>query len=216
MKKVTNDALTSESARDRIIAAAERLFASKGLHGAGLREIAREAGVSVNLIGYHFNNKDELYIKVYKVKSLEINNMRASLLEELDHKYSPDTPPVDELIRAFIHPFFAIQARDPEGWVNHVHSYMREIGSDVWRTLNSNSLSPAIRRFAAALHRALPSADRSDIVFVLGMAAQASSISAFPFDHVMIGEDKKKDLSLMEAEDRVVRAVTAAAFELCK
>ena len=47
--------------RDRIMLSAMRLFAQKGLHGVGVREIARGAGVNVNLISYYFKTKEDLW-----------------------------------------------------------------------------------------------------------------------------------------------------------
>jgi AcrR family transcriptional regulator len=50
--------------RQRIIDAAKRVFATKGLNGASLREIAREAGVTTGAIYYHFENKNDLLAQV--------------------------------------------------------------------------------------------------------------------------------------------------------
>lgn len=204
-----NDA--EASPRDRIVAAAERIFAKKGLHGAGLREIAREANVNVNLIGYHFDNKETLYQRVHEARAKLINEMRERSLEELDHKYSPGSPPVEQIIRAFIHPFFVLKAMDPEIWVNFTRSYMREIGTDVWREVNATSLAPAIRRFTTVLHRSLPTASRSDILFVLGLAIHGAFMAAEPDEAAMVGEGLAADLSPEYLEERLVRSLTVTA-----
>ncbi|MBB5684896.1 TetR family transcriptional regulator [Sphingobium boeckii] len=199
--------------RDRILVAAERLFASKGLHGAGLREIARQAEVNVNLIGYHFNNKEELYLQVHHTRALQINTMREVLLEDLDHRYSPGTPPVQDIIHAFIHPLFELKASDPEIWTNFIRSYMREMGTDIWRTMNENSLAPVMRRFSTVLHRSLPAAKRSDIIFILGMAIHSSVMATDPDEAAMVGKSLADDLSPDELEVRLIRSLTAAALQ---
>jgi AcrR family transcriptional regulator len=43
--------------RERILRAARELFAEKGFAGNGIRDIAREADVSVSMVSYHFNGK---------------------------------------------------------------------------------------------------------------------------------------------------------------
>jgi AcrR family transcriptional regulator len=48
------------STKERILEAAERLFARKGYGGTGLREIVKEAGVSVAMVNYHFGSKEAL------------------------------------------------------------------------------------------------------------------------------------------------------------
>ena len=50
--------------RREIIDAAKRVFASRGLNGASLREIAKEAGVTTGAIYYHFENKNDLLAQV--------------------------------------------------------------------------------------------------------------------------------------------------------
>ncbi len=199
------------SPRDRIIFAAEKLFASKGLHGAGLREIAREANVNVNLISYHFDNKENLYQRVHETRAREINEMRARSLEELDQKYAPGVPPVEQIIRAFVRPFFVLRSIDPEIWVAFIRSYFREIGTDVWREVNAVSLAPAIQRFTQVLQRSLPAARRSDILFVLGLAIHASVMAADQDEAAIVGEGLAGDLSPDQLEERLVRALTIVA-----
>ncbi len=51
----------SESTRERILDVAERLFASKGLAGTAVRDIAREAGLTAPSLYNHFEGKQALY-----------------------------------------------------------------------------------------------------------------------------------------------------------
>ena len=50
--------------KDRILDAAEELFASKGFDGAKVQEIATLAGVNKAMLYYYFKDKDELLIAV--------------------------------------------------------------------------------------------------------------------------------------------------------
>jgi AcrR family transcriptional regulator len=55
-----------EETRAELIAAAARVFAHRGFHGASLQEISREAGYSTGAIYWHFQGKDDLFLAVYE------------------------------------------------------------------------------------------------------------------------------------------------------
>ncbi|MGA8322893.1 MAG: TetR family transcriptional regulator, partial [Xanthobacteraceae bacterium] len=57
----------SEVTRDRIMKAAERLFAEKGYDGTSIRAIVAKARVNQAAINYHFDGKDGLYREVLRV-----------------------------------------------------------------------------------------------------------------------------------------------------
>ncbi len=58
----------SEEKRQLILDAATALFLEKGLQGASMDAVAREAGVSKQTVYSHFQNKDALYSACIKVK----------------------------------------------------------------------------------------------------------------------------------------------------
>lgn len=72
--------------RSKIHEAAIKLFTSKGFHGTGIREIAREAGVSLGNLYNHHKNKEQLF---------------ASILEELEAEYTAPGTPLDKAFRNF-------------------------------------------------------------------------------------------------------------------
>jgi AcrR family transcriptional regulator len=51
-----------EPTRDRLLDAAEALFAERGYEAVGIREIAERAGVNLSGIKYHFGSKRGLYL----------------------------------------------------------------------------------------------------------------------------------------------------------
>ena len=52
---------STSTARDRILQAARRLFLTKGFNGSNLRDVAKEAQVSMGGIYHHFASKEEIY-----------------------------------------------------------------------------------------------------------------------------------------------------------
>jgi AcrR family transcriptional regulator len=199
------------SPRERIMVAALGLFAQKGLHGVGVREIAREAGVNVNLISYYFTSKDELYARLIEATAHELNSARSAILEELDHKYSPGVPPVGEIMRAFVHPVFELIDRDARVWNDFIRAFRREMGTEIWRDVNTRTLTPVLRRFVTALHRSLPSAKRSDVVFVLELAVHSLTITADSVESSVLGENLREDRGAEDVENQLVHALAAAA-----
>src|SRR5512145_2556330 len=51
--------------RQRLLDAAEALFARRGLAGTSVREITEAAGANLAAINYHFRSKENLYIEVF-------------------------------------------------------------------------------------------------------------------------------------------------------
>jgi len=51
----------SQGARERVLRGALELFSSKGFEGAGLRELATEAGVNHSLVLYHFGSMEGVW-----------------------------------------------------------------------------------------------------------------------------------------------------------
>ncbi|MDT7684392.1 MAG: hypothetical protein QOG57_4702, partial [Pseudonocardiales bacterium] len=70
--------------RNRILDAAERVFAEEGYHGTTLREIAKVADVKLSLIGYHFESKLALYTAVF-VRRQHVNEERLRRLEAIEN-----------------------------------------------------------------------------------------------------------------------------------
>ena len=55
-----------EASIERILDAAEQLFAEYGYHGVTLKDVAARVGVSSTLIHYHFNGKESIFEAVWE------------------------------------------------------------------------------------------------------------------------------------------------------
>jgi len=67
------------SSRDLLLEAARKEFATRGLEGARVDEIAQRAGVNKQLVYHHFNNKDDLYKAVLEAAYGQIRAEEALL-----------------------------------------------------------------------------------------------------------------------------------------
>lgn len=52
--------------KEKILAVAEQLFAEKGFNGASIDKIAKTAGVNKGLIYYHFKDKKDIIVSIFK------------------------------------------------------------------------------------------------------------------------------------------------------
>ncbi len=71
-----------QEVRDRILAAAARVFSDKGYHSSTIADIVRESGLSVGAIYSHFSGKDELI-------RLTCDELATRGLDELAHRLAP-------------------------------------------------------------------------------------------------------------------------------
>lgn len=73
----------TESTPERIIAAAEALFANEGIDRVTLRQIARASGQrNVAAVQYHFGGKEALLARIVERHQREIDARRQELLDE--------------------------------------------------------------------------------------------------------------------------------------
>jgi AcrR family transcriptional regulator len=95
-----------KQSRERIIEAATRLFCRKGFSATGLREIVKEAGVSVAMVNYHFGSKQGLLIEMVTSFFDEIHDKAEEILTQ------QDIPEV--MLRRWLRTIIGIYRRNPE------------------------------------------------------------------------------------------------------
>jgi AcrR family transcriptional regulator len=79
----------------RIVHAARQQFLERGVDGASLRAIAREASTNVGMIHYYFRTKDDLFLAV-------VEELYGALLEELAGILDQDVPIQAKLQKLFL------------------------------------------------------------------------------------------------------------------
>src|SRR5438105_1421475 len=57
---------TPQTTKQRLLEAAEEVFATKGYEGASVEEITRKAGANRAAISFHFGGKERLYVETVK------------------------------------------------------------------------------------------------------------------------------------------------------
>lgn len=147
------------STRQRILDAAEALFAERGFDGVSLRQITARAGVELALANYHFGPKHELFVAVINRRADELNGARRRLLEAL-----PDLPTVEGLIEAFARPFLDKSVHGGPGWKSYARLIAQTANAARWtRDIMTAQFDPIAREFLAGMRRALPAANEADL-----------------------------------------------------
>ncbi|MBE3581912.1 MAG: TetR family transcriptional regulator [Thermoanaerobacteraceae bacterium] len=91
--------------KERILAAAEEIFAAKGLEGARVDEIAARANINKRMLYHYFQGKEDLYTAVLKSNFEKLLALGSRAITS-----SPD--PVEQ-IKAVITSFFYFLAANP-------------------------------------------------------------------------------------------------------
>jgi AcrR family transcriptional regulator len=94
------------TAKERLLEAAIGLFAKKGYSATGLREIVREAGVSVAMVNYHFGSKQALLEAI-------LDRLFQSLYKVAEEILTGDEPPELKL-RRFLRAVVGVFRKNPD------------------------------------------------------------------------------------------------------
>lgn len=156
---MTSDLETkSAGTRERILHAAEGLFAEHGFETVSLRDITGAAEANVAAVNYHFGSKDNLIDAVVERHVIPINEERLELLDRFEERYGEEPVPVEEILRAFLLPMLS---RIESGAMSEglFCKFMgRVMGERSYRL--PESVEPVFRhtaaRFSHSLRRALP------------------------------------------------------------
>ncbi len=93
--------------RERILEAAEALFAERGFETVSLRDITGAAEANVAAVNYHFGSKDNLIDAVVERHVTPINVQRLKLLDESEERHGEQPVPVAEILEDFLAPLLA-------------------------------------------------------------------------------------------------------------
>ena len=144
---------------NRILDAAEQLFAEKGVAGTSVRNITEKAGVNVAAVNYHFDKKENLVGRVIerRASTLEEGRRRALDAVEVRAKHENRQPTVRELVDAMITPVFNLARSDQAQW----QYFVRFISRVPWEPQVEELAQPEstrrlFERFAEALESVLP------------------------------------------------------------
>lgn len=109
---------TRDDARERLLDAAEFLFAEHGFHAVPVRDIIELAGTRLADISDHFGGKEGLFKEVITRRAALINADRVAALEKVPDKGRPKVR-LKAVVEAFARPILA-RSKEGAGWGNYL------------------------------------------------------------------------------------------------
>lgn len=92
-----------DQTREALIASALPIFARNGFHAVSTRDIAQAAGINQALIGYHFRNKEGLYLAVFEHITAQIRGRIGPLADAIEAALDAGPTPAHASRRATIY-----------------------------------------------------------------------------------------------------------------
>jgi AcrR family transcriptional regulator len=156
--------------RDRIVYAAERLFAESGYNNVSVREIATEADVNTALIGYYFSNKEGLLLEIYRRHCDPMIEERMRGLANALKLEGRDQ--VSAIIEAFVRPALAqIEVKEGKAFFR-LRAVLSGENSELLEKIVAQNFDKSSSAFIDALCNALPHLSRPEVCwrfhFLLG------------------------------------------------
>lgn len=203
------------STKDRILDAAEILFAEHGYHGASIRDITTLAGVRLNLATYHFGSKDELFRQVVTREAKVFSEAMSEALDAALAAAGEHPPAIESIIEAF--GCAAFYRSLPDAPVTR--HYRRLIAQAAILNQRPDLLAPLYDiydpyhlRYVEAILRALPGCSRENAFWLLHLmhsAVKGLCYDGYHIDHLANGLIRANDYETLLK--RFVVSFSAAA-----
>ena len=142
------------STKDRILHAAEELFAAQGFATTSLRQVTSRADVNIAAVNYHFGSKDNLVNEVFRRR---MDEMSAERLKALQQAVASRPGELEPVLAAFVEPALAM-AQDRHGGGAFIRVIARAYAesNDSLRKFLSDQYGHVLRDFAKAIDACVP------------------------------------------------------------
>ena len=167
------------STKDRILTAAEELFALHGFAGTSLRQVTSVADVNIAAVNYHFGSKENLVNEVFRRRMDEMSSAR---LAQLARASSAQPGDLRAVLAAFVEPALALAHEKNNGG-----AFVRVIArayaekNDNLRKFLSDHYGHVLREFAKAIAACLPQLSKEELYWRLDLLAGALTYAMADF-----------------------------------
>ncbi len=211
--KVEQSLKTSE----RILDAAEELFAQHGLYGVSIREIAKIAGVDTALLHYYFGTKNGVFDAVLLRRAEILNNDRMAALDTYEAAAGKKAT-VEGAIAAFLRPVFEWSHRGGRGWKNYCALVAQVNNTPAWGGESmARYFDPVVQRLIAVLRRVLPKARDEDLFWCYHLLSGALTLTLSETGRIdRLSKNVCRSSDLEAIEPRMVAYCAAGFRKVCE
>ena len=184
LPKARDRGVNEADARERLLDEAEMLFAEKGFHAVSVREITKAAGCNLAAVNYHFGNKENLYLEVFRSRWLpRAKRIQERVRSALAHEMVPSPAGV---VRALARGFLEGPLSDEERQ-RHTQLMTREITepTGAFEFVAEEVMRPYLKEVAALLKGMLP-ADVTDETVLLHILSIFALVLHFNFGRTAV------------------------------
>jgi AcrR family transcriptional regulator len=164
----------SAETKERILDAAENLFADRGFPATSMRDITKAAEVNLAAINYHFGSKEALLIAVLERTTTPVNRNRLKRLDQLEAAAAGGPVEPEQLVRAFLTPLFEQRRKWTQPnfkWLKLLGRIHTEVDPEL-RSKLASQFEPVFGRFSEAMRRSVPEVESNELLwrglFLLG------------------------------------------------
>lgn len=168
------------STKERLLTAAEDLFAQFGFAGTSLRQVTTRADVNIAAVNYHFGSKENLVNEVFRRRLDELSQRR---LEALDKAQAQAEPDLESVLAAFIEPALALTLDRHGGGSSFVRVLARAYAekNERLRKFLSDNYGHVLREFAKAISAHAPNLGKEELYWRLDFIAGALTYAMADF-----------------------------------
>ncbi len=174
--------------QERLLDAAERLFAERGFAGTSMRAVTQAAGTSVSAANYHFGSKEELLRATLERRVAPMNARRLETIDALEAEAAGAPLPLEAILDAFLRPVFEV--RDTRSHARFVAARLYSDPPELVSSLKADLFGEVSDRFLDALARVFPERSRAEIGlrFQLAIGAMVHVMSGHLHDAPHLAE----------------------------
>jgi len=192
--------------KERILGAAEELFARHGFEGASLRQLTAAAGVNLAAVNYHFGSKDRLIEEVFRRRLDQLNSRRMAALQQVSGE--TDTT-IEQVLAAFIVPALELSHDDNGSLFMRVLARAFAEHDDTLRKFLSDNYGHVMRQFTAEFARLLPHLNKEELYWRVDLVTGALTHAMSGFGMIQRKSDVTEHVHREQTAQHLIRFAAA-------
>jgi AcrR family transcriptional regulator len=157
--------LSESLPKQRLLAAAEQLFAEKGFESVAVRDVTQLAKANVAAVNYHFGSRDGLVALVIARHLAPLNQERLEWLDVLERKAPGKVVPIEEIIHALIRPLVGMVGKTElsEALFCKLVGRILALPEEALSVVTMGQMKVLNNRFIRAIGKVLPTVSQDDL-----------------------------------------------------